>query len=205
MGTLRFDTLTPSEVLQARMQGVRQARPEWTAEEAMRYSLAIDPPLARAYAVHPHSIKAANELLEGRDEAPWRKAIDAPAELVSQRVAAYRATHPAVSVEAAQRAVLNADPQLKELYAARMYAIAALGELPVDSQPPAAPGAASGVPAEQGALAAWHQAGQEVLRAADRVQQQSPGLSRAEAIHRVLRDNVELAHRYARVRTPPGP
>ncbi len=85
-----------------------------------------------------------------------------------------------------------------------MHAIAALGELPVDSQPPAAPGAASRVPAEQGALAAWHQAGQEVLRAADRVQQQSPGLSRAEAIHRVLRDNVELAHRYAQVGTPPA-
>ena len=59
-------------------------------------------------------------------------------------------------------------------------------------------------PAEQRAAADWRAAGLEVLREANRYQQQSPGLSREDAIRAVLRDNAELTRRYARGSFPPG-
>ena len=59
-------------------------------------------------------------------------------------------------------------------------------------------------PAEQRAAADWRAAGLEVLREANRYQQQSPELSREDAIRAVLRDDEDLARRYLRGSFPPG-
>ena len=115
MGTLRFATMTPSEVLQARMQGVRKARPLWTAEEARAYSLAIDPPLARAYAEHPHSIEPQDPSMEA--EAYARRA-DAGREVVRRaRALVAQAAPGALTIEQAIHTALHADAELTRTYA----------------------------------------------------------------------------------------
>ena len=115
MGTLRFVTLTPSEVLQARMQGVRKARPQWTAEQARDYSLAIDPPLAQAYAEHPHSI----EPREQSDEAEaYARRTEAGREVVRRaRALVAQAAPGALTIEQAIDLALHDDPQLTRQYA----------------------------------------------------------------------------------------
>ena len=115
MGTLRFETLTPSEVLQARMEGVRRARPEWSAEQIRDYCLQVDRPLAIAYAEHPHSIEPREQSEE--DEAYARRA-EAGWEVVRRaRALVAQAAPGALTIEQAIHAALHDDAELTRKYA----------------------------------------------------------------------------------------
>ena len=115
MGTLKFATMTPSEVLQARMQGVRKARPEWTAAQIRDYCLQVDPPLAIAYAEHPHSIEPREQSEE--DEAYARRA-EAGREVVRRaRALAAQAAPGTLTIEQAIHTALRADAELTRRYA----------------------------------------------------------------------------------------
>ena len=108
---------------------------------------------------------------------------------VTARVHAYQQADPTLTFEAAYRQLPLRDPALWRLYAEQTYARV----VPMAADP-----------AEARALAEWREAGREVLAAADQYQEQSPELSREDAIRAVLRDNAELTRRYLRGRTPPG-
>ncbi len=103
-------------------------------------------------------------------------------QVVDHRVRNYMQEHAGVEYAEALAATLQADPHLKQRYATSWIPL----------------------PAGDSPSADWHEAGLEVLREADRNQQEHPELSREEAIRAVLRDNAELTRRYARGNTPPG-
>ena len=108
---------------------------------------------------------------------------------VIMRVRAYQQEDPNLTFEAGYHQVRHRDPDLWRRYGDKTCArLMTTG----------------GDPAEQRAAADWHEAGLEVLREADRYQQQYAQLSRADAIRAVLRDNAALTRRYVRGSYPPG-
>jgi hypothetical protein len=210
MGTLRFETLTPSEVLEARMAGVRQGRPHWTAAQARDYSLAIDPALATAYALHPHAIRlalaacATNGAMDVRcytrtlpipgascaeettmsvnyEDLSVEEQCHVTRQMVDHQVRRYMQAHAGTSYAEALAATLQADPQLKQRYAESWIS------LPAD-----------GAPSDDEASAQRRGAGGEVLRRARAwlAEHAGQGGTLEDAVRVVVAADSQLARAY---------
>jgi hypothetical protein len=118
------------------------------------------------------------------EDLPVEDQCDLTRQVVDHRVRTYMNTHAGTGYAEALAATLQADPLLKQRYAASWIPL----------------------PAGDAPNADWHEAGLEILREADRYQQEHPELSREEAIHAVFRnqDNAALIRRYLLGSTPPG-
>ncbi len=105
-------------------------------------------------------------------------------QVVDHQVRSYMRAHAGVGYAEALAATLHADPHLKQRYATSWIPL----------------------PAGDSPSAEWHEAGQEILRAADAYQQEHPELSRTEAIYAVFRgkDHAALIRRYLRGSSPPS-
>ncbi len=107
-------TLTPSEILDARARGVRRTLKHLSYEEAVHYSLRVDPALAKAYAEHPHAITPQGPTVEA--EAAARRA-EAGREVVRRAQALVARAGPgALTMEQAIHAALNDDAKLTREY-----------------------------------------------------------------------------------------